>query len=623
MRPQAGAESHHEELSGLFGMCGKVLAKSGDPRAFLDWIAEHGPGFAPQLARGVDQRAGPLEHAFRAIGVAIFGAMPLPEAGFRPRRLPEPGRNDPCLCGSGRKYKHCCLELRGMLDLSGYNMLRHLLDSLPKARFAELAASRVDPMAVWDTARQWREEGDEERAAALLEPWFAGDAPLRGALEPLFDELMDCYLVLGREGKRARLVAAALERGDRELRSAALQRRATILADRGDAEGAWKSFAQAQREDPQNESLAMLELTLLVSSGRIEQARERARFWVGRLERRGDPAHEDLLAFLRKAQADPQAAMAQMDSKRFPALERLTALARAAPPPQVHYRLADRGEAGRVLEPQEALRKLEARWRKLFPQTKPDLTATQHDFTGMWDAPEGWLDFLEREALAWQSFDVLDDLAMAVEALRTMATDATLLEPLLERGVALLEASLAAAPGSTLQWGWAENRPALRLAAHLACRAVAAMDRGASGERVVALGERLIALNPNDNHFMREPLTRAYLAAGAPEKALALAERYPDDFCGPTLNRILALVHLGRRGDALVALRGAAREHRAAIEMLLAEAPKRPRPDPGFGVVAGGRQEAWEYREAHRALWARAGALEWLREAWRAASRDA
>lgn len=23
---------------------------------------------------------------------------------------PEPGRNDPCWCGSGKKYKKCCLE---------------------------------------------------------------------------------------------------------------------------------------------------------------------------------------------------------------------------------------------------------------------------------------------------------------------------------------------------------------------------------------------------------------------------------------------------------------------------------------------------------------------------------
>lgn len=25
-------------------------------------------------------------------------------------RNSRPGRNDPCYCGSGRKYKHCCLE---------------------------------------------------------------------------------------------------------------------------------------------------------------------------------------------------------------------------------------------------------------------------------------------------------------------------------------------------------------------------------------------------------------------------------------------------------------------------------------------------------------------------------
>jgi hypothetical protein len=143
------------------------------------------------------------------------------------------------------------------------------------------------------------------------------------------------------------------------------------------------------------------------------------------------------------------------------------------------------------------------------------------------------------------------------------------------------------------------------------------MDRGASSERFIALGERLLALNPTDNHFMREPLGRAYLASGAPEKAAALAERYPNDFCGPTLNRILALLHLGRRGEALVALREAANAHRVAIDMLLAEAPKRPASDPGFGIAVGGKAEAWEYRTLHRALWARNGALDWLAAAWR------
>ena len=85
-----------------------------------------------------------------------------------------------------------------------------------------------------------------------------------------------------------------------------------------------------------------------------------------------------------------------------------------------------------------------------------------------------------------------------------------------------------------------------------------------------------------------------------------LAERYPDDFCGPALNRILALLWLDRRAEA----RGAARRHRVAVEMLFAEAPRRPKPDPGFGVVMGGKEEAWDYRAAQRALWERDGALD-------------
>ena len=36
----------------------------------------------------------------------------------------KPGRNDPCPCGSGRKYKHCCIEQeRGGIPLTQRLML--------------------------------------------------------------------------------------------------------------------------------------------------------------------------------------------------------------------------------------------------------------------------------------------------------------------------------------------------------------------------------------------------------------------------------------------------------------------------------------------------------------------
>lgn len=611
-------QAGEDELFGLLAACAKALMNSADAKTFLDWIAEAGPALAPRIAATIDPSTGPPGLAFRAFGVAIYNAMPLPGAGFRPRPISTPGRNDPCSCGSGHKYKHCCLPLAGILDLHGYDMLRHVLDVLPEKVFVTLPESAVDVIAVYDTARQWHDEGDAERAAALLEPWFAADRELKGKLEPLFDQLMDSYLALGRERKRERLLGEVIARGDRGLRAAAMQRRATMLADRGRTEDAWAAFREAQREDLDNPSLAPLELTLLLSRGETERARERARFWIARLERSRDPELADLIAFLRQVAADPAAAMAQASRDMNPDLDRLAGLFGLAPAIEPHDSIERSGTEG-ALKADRGLATVELRWRSIFPQTKPSLTATQHDFTGMWDDVQPWLGFLEQNPLAWQSFDVLDDLAMAVDALASLGTDTAVLEPLLERGVALLKANLnaAGALNATLPWGWLENRPALRMLAHLAFRAQYATDGAVANPRFVELAELLIALNPNDNHGVREHLAGAYLARGAPEEALALAERYPDDFSGMTLNRILALYRLGRRGDALQALHTAARDHAVAIKMLLAVDPKEPRASD-YGITVGGKDEAWEYRRAHRVLWEQGGALEWLRDAWRA-----
>jgi preprotein translocase subunit SecA len=42
---------------------------------------------------------------------AIMGALEIDEREER-RRWRAASRNDPCPCGSGRKYKHCCLASR-------------------------------------------------------------------------------------------------------------------------------------------------------------------------------------------------------------------------------------------------------------------------------------------------------------------------------------------------------------------------------------------------------------------------------------------------------------------------------------------------------------------------------
>jgi tetratricopeptide (TPR) repeat protein len=54
--------------------------------------------------------------------------------------VPKPGRNDPCPCGSGKKYKHCCLEKDRAAELAPAIAQRVAL----QAQKANLVALRKD-----------------------------------------------------------------------------------------------------------------------------------------------------------------------------------------------------------------------------------------------------------------------------------------------------------------------------------------------------------------------------------------------------------------------------------------------------------------------------------------------
>lgn len=623
--PPAPRATDDDALQNLLDAAAGRLVDNPDSGAFLDWIAAEGPHIAPAIADHVDPRSGPVGQAFRALGVEIYNAMPLPTAGFRPRKLALPGRNAPCLCGSGRKYKQCCLPLAGMLELEQFNLLRYVLDQMPEGEFAALVQTRVDTMAVVDTAAQWHDEDKLERAAALLEPWFAGEEPLTAAIEPLFDELMEIYATLDDEAACEDLARSVIARGEPTLRSAALQRQSAMRSDRGDRAGAWEDFKAAQRADPDSPGLATLEMTLLVLQNDFEQARSRARFWITRFERLHDPLLADLLDFLYDAELDPQAALHRLDRGAeiladVPELAELESLFEQAPPATAAYAIRAHGEAGDELVADEPLQQVEQRWRQAYLQPKPLATSLAAESDEMWDEAEGWLRVLARHPLAWQSFDVLDDIVLAVAALPPSAASDALLDKLLQRGLDLIDCNCAAALASAtpLPWTWIKNRPALRVLAQATLSPLGPGDADHL-ERFLARAEQLLALNPADQHGIREPLTRVWLERGRATDVIVLTERFADDFCAPSLNRLLALYRLGDTAAAAAFLEHIGSRHGAAIDMLLAErAPRRPRADPHSGRFDEALDDAWIYRDSCRALWLADGALDWLRVAWNA-----
>src|SRR5215210_2893830 len=136
-------EVSEEFVDFLKDAIGEAL-RTEDGTAFLEWIREEAPERAPEI---FDQL--PDDQARRGfateLGRSLWNAVPLPGNGYKPRPIARPERNDPCLCGSGLKYKKCCSQWADAVpafDTEG--IWRFLIEDLPLEKVEELGqAGRV------------------------------------------------------------------------------------------------------------------------------------------------------------------------------------------------------------------------------------------------------------------------------------------------------------------------------------------------------------------------------------------------------------------------------------------------------------------------------------------------
>lgn len=583
-----------KELEFAFDLAARIALGHASADPFLDWMRGHGvrffieAGVIPDLPRDAWPAVGSL------LGRALWNHLPRPDNDFKPRKLPEPGRNDPCPCGSGRKYKQCCGGL-GMppVVFTDEMLLPSVLGLLAKKDLSALPFRRFSPELLADIARAWSAEGQDDRARLLLEPLFADPRHLDARHAEALDALMGIYLDMNKPRKRKALLEIGLAAADPVLRSAARQRQAAMLLDNGDRSGAWSAFQAAQRDNPDDANLALLEISMLQGEDQPDRMLERARFWLARLKRRPDAeelAH--LIAFLEETASNPDAFAERFAAQGLPELPEFAALIRALPavarPPRIEVVAEGQGRIVDGLPP---------RLRKGFERALEEAVLP--------------VDWLRDHPQAWDSLDVLEAL---VDELGDAADAGDWLErqvygPLFERAYSLAEAALAATPVATLPWGFVENRPWHRL---LFWRAQWLAERGREAEARTAC-ERLLAWNPEDNLGVRGYLAELQARAGRHADLLALCERYPDDFAAMRYHHALALYAVDRKGDALVVLAEAARLYPKVLKTLLAANPKSARPDR-FGVKVGGDYEAWLYRESAGAAWRATGALDWARQ---------
>jgi len=572
-----------------------VALKNPDAAPFLDWMHLYGVDVFIEAMGAPGFSAGERTALATMLGRAVWNHLPHPAHDFQPRRLPEPGRNDPCPCGSEKKFKQCC-ALFGIppMPLEMEVLLPTVLELLPKKALSNFPRKRFSPELLAGIGEMWLRNGDGELTRALLEPFFVDPAGLDGRHSAVFDVLMNVYLELDKPRKRKQLLELCLAAGDRHLRATALQRQCAALFDQGDHAGAWKSFHQAQRENPDDPSHGLLELTLLQAEGKPEMMRERARFWLLRLQRRLDAAEwEDVAETLRATMENPGSLGDTYVADTAPQFAELAAVLQDLAPVK-HFPKLEVLDDGGAVWPEAHFNWLDE-WLDLEGDLADDLR------------------WLAKHPKAWDCVDVLSSLVDDVfeSGLPLEWLDENLLGTLLERVHAVFAGTWREAPGKPerFEWGWLQNRHVLQLLDERAQW----LERRRRREDCAAACAELLRLNPNDNQGVRERYSGLLLGLGRYAEAAALHERYPGDFCAIRYDRPLTLFALGRKGDALVALNDAAKKFPKAIKMLLADHPREPKPDK-YGVMAGGDYEAWLYREDRRGLWEATGALTWARE---------
>ncbi|HET9209437.1 MAG TPA: SEC-C metal-binding domain-containing protein [Thermoanaerobaculia bacterium] len=446
-------EAQYEELSSFLRRAVSEALKVEDGEAFQAWMREEAPRLLPDLfSRLPDEQA--RRGFLLEFGRSLWNSIPLPANGFRPRPIPQPERNDPCPCGSGKKYKKCCAEwTEGAPELDAEGVWMLVAEELPLEAVEAMGESgRVPRSVLGGVATGLLDNGDPERALALVRPLFEKperlderDAASLNTLLEAYDAL-DLREELWQEGER-------LAQGLRPpLRAVLWEGLARAYAVEGEMEEAWNSLERARQDDLESPALGPLEVSLLLAEGRTAEAGERARYWRSRL--REDDLSEAGFEFLARVGENPEETQLRFSfgdevTEQIHQLEDW--LARAEPPAGL-YGIEPAGDdpaEGRLV-PAGPLRELEAGFEELF---YPPLAGPEEDEDwDPWDEEraEAWLGFLLEHRQALDSVDVLEDVAHAIAEIVTDRygfLDRPLLRPLLERGLAVLRRALAAHPG--------------------------------------------------------------------------------------------------------------------------------------------------------------------------------
>lgn len=624
---ETDAEIPPAQAAALAQLCDRAVAKAlelGQPDAFLAWMQEQAD--TAELAV-LELEGEDLRRMLHWLGRSIWDALPQPDRHFKARPLPPVRRNDPCPCGSGRKFKKCCAPMQGQVPEPLDEAVRRVVAaSLDASQRQALAADRQAPLSLkLAVAEHLAEEAGFEGVPDLLLPVFES-LPARGGMDvllPALDLLMEALDDQRREPEAALLTARLADQDRGPLAGYGNARIGAVALIAGDPEEALRRARMALKADRSDPRPALLEITALVAMDRVGEARASAAHWH-REALVHWPEETDFIQRMARYEADPEQAHPDHFDELPEGLRRLQALVAsgcAEPLPRLLVQEPGpalesgprRGPPGLAVKPaDDAVEAAETRWLAWLD--------TELDFD-----PDALADWLEQHPAALDSPVVLEAFALIIEDQLDPESVAfadsvdEVVAPLLERVRDIALDVLARLPeGHVLPRVGLSNRVILdALADH--ARAGSDEAQGVEPEEAVAVLRRLLEVDPEKAVKHAGQLAETLLRLDRPGEALELTERFPrEDSPALAYGRVLALYRLDRCDQAATALAEAAAAFPDVLDELLSEndLPDNPFEDVDFENLEREKlaQQGWIYALRMGIEYAETpGLLDWLR----------
>ena len=98
-------DSGSDAIFELLQASAEWLVADPDPQAFIARMAREGPQRFAGVLEAEPGAVGDEPRFFTSLGWAIVNAMPMPGNGFRPIKLPMPGRIEACVCEGSQRVR--------------------------------------------------------------------------------------------------------------------------------------------------------------------------------------------------------------------------------------------------------------------------------------------------------------------------------------------------------------------------------------------------------------------------------------------------------------------------------------------------------------------------------------